>query len=356
MSRLASTGSRMPATVTNTLTLGGIVSFDSGASWQDTSVTTPSIDNFWLSVLDVFITKSGKFLVSGMGTGPNSLLTYINIFSSNDGLNWTDVSITIPKLILTTGWYSMNFAETENGTIFAAPMSSAGSTTQVYSVIVSTDGGNTWTNRPLPSQLSSQFSGEKNLQAVSYKNLMLLLPNGTTGGTTGNTKAVYSPDFGITWYFYGTNSFNTFWSDNAIASNSKYIICTSTASTLYYSKDGIFWYRLLNSQTNKPSISWPMSSRGIAVINDYFVGYDNTTKKLNISKNLLTWTEVTTSLPSSTNYTIISDPNSNNYIIHQITNGSSTTSIFISTADPKDYTNLTIDLIPSTYQVKQINQ
>jgi len=338
--------------------MGGIISSDSGASWQDTVIQTKTGSTTWAtqtSLNDIIVTKEGKFLVAGTWFDVNSTTTGISLFLSDDGINWADVSANIPKLT-TTNIYNLYLTVSENGTIFGVPTIAPSGTylstdrptkyQSSFNLLMSTDGGNTWSyNRTISEYLMGFEYIGTGFIPYYFKSVMLLFSNKSSG-----TRAVYSLDFGITWY-YTNLQFGL--SQGGVASNSKYILIPKTSTnTFNYSKDGIIWYA--------GTFPGTVSNR-ISVVNDYFVVPANTGRTQYISKDLTSWETVTISgsnIPySSVGQRLKSDNVNNVYVGNSIPFYISDPSVMlsISTANPKDNGSGSISNLTS-YAVKYKNQ
>ncbi len=201
---------------TSSLNLGSVnvaTSTDDGKTWSQTPVQggLPVDDREWIAAY-----------------GPDtSLLSFHDIATSNidvlrsdnGGQTYTQVAQAIPATDYKAGSNELgNLVIDHNsgsGTStspfyayqsFVAPSSSSGSTNNEAFLAVSADGGNTWTDNPIPCSTSWGGSLDHNFPNVS------VAPNGTLWYAVSNDKNVYtatSTDHGATWTCSGAVSTNT---------------------------------------------------------------------------------------------------------------------------------------------------
>jgi hypothetical protein len=191
---------------TSSLNLGSVnvaTSTDNGKTWTQTPVQAglPVDDREWIAAY-----------------GPDtSLLTYHDIAtdnidvlrSDNGGQTYTQIAQAIPatdykasnnelgNLVIDhnsgTGTASSPFSAYQS---FVAPSSSSGSAYNEAFLAVSADGGNTWTDRPVPCSTGWGGSLDHNFPNVS------VAPDGTLWYAVSNDTNIYtatSADHGATW-------------------------------------------------------------------------------------------------------------------------------------------------------------
>lgn len=306
---------------TNVLTWNGILSSNSGNSWQNISITTDARVTWY----GITVTKQGKFLAWGLGT-TSAGYTKMAVFLSDDGSTWNEVSFIQPSFSIPT---NSNLGMNSNGKIFTIANSST-------KLIISNDNGQTWNINTIT--ITSPAAS----RVFAFKSILLILSTTTT--------SYYSLD-GIAW----KPCVMTATASSTIASmsaNSKYCIITmSSSSTYYYTADGITWY----TKTLPSSVL----GTGVTVINDYFI-VPYTGRFCYVSNDLLSWDIKAfgaSEYPFTAANTIVkieSDTTNNLYVAHNLgsyygnTANILSTMVSVSTNNPNDDTVGLISYIPTT--------
>jgi hypothetical protein len=226
----------------------GIISRDSGATWENFSINSTTPLSVWRGL---FVIKANRYLAWGQ----TATLAY-KLFLSENLTTWQEIDATSAGLSLVATVDRGLFAVTNKNILFT--INSNAST-----VYISTDYGATWTAKATSTTLTGT------LRVGAFKSVMII--------AVGTVASLFSIDNGNSW------STCTQTAGSAIVNfvaNSKYCVMTTSGSSYFASEDGIFWTTKTLPYTTTGSIS---------VINDWFVIILNKGGRCIVSSDLLDW-------------------------------------------------------------------
>ena len=227
----------------------GIISRDSGATWENFSIKSTTPLSVWRGL---FVIAPNRYLAWGQAVPQ----TTYKLFLSQDLITWKEIDATSAGLSLVATVDRGLFAVTNKDILFT--INSNAST-----VYISKDYGATWTAKATSTTLTGT------LRVGAFKSVMII--------AVGTVASLFSIDSGNSW------STCTQTAGSAIVNyvaNSKYCIMTTSGSSYFASEDGTIW-------TTK---TLPYTTAGaISVINDWFVIPLSKGGRCIVSSDLLDW-------------------------------------------------------------------